>query len=161
MLNSEGQQRFVCANNFVLRYFLFLSFFSLLTEYEMTNSAIPNSNFSIIPPASSNTTARFRMLINSEPTLTCPLLGLKNDPETLTNFASEDNFCHCKGHPRSVPLDHQQMYCLFGYTRCPIFLKRMTAEVKAHERAERGTNGLAPRSLTGMVGLLIHLLGIK
>lgn len=133
----------------------------LLTEYEMTNSVIPNSNFSVFPPVPSNTAARFRMLINSEPTITCPLLGLKDDPETLSNFASADNYCHCKGHPRSVPLDYQQMYCLLGYARCPGFLKRMATEVHAQEQTEKEKKGVTSRTSAGMVGLLINLLGIK
>ncbi|NUM44925.1 MAG: hypothetical protein HUU38_09480 [Anaerolineales bacterium] len=127
----------------------------------MKHSASTNTQQGILPPPQSNTSTRFKMLIRSAPAPTCPFLGLKNDPETLTNFASEDNFCHCNGHPRTMPLDHQQMFCLFGYTQCPIFLKRMAAEVRAREKAERKLSGLALKPSLGMVAVLTNLLGIK
>jgi hypothetical protein len=120
-----------------------------------------NGKMGVLPPTESNPATRFRKLIQSEPVLTCPFIGLKHDAATLNNFASGDNFCHCKGRPASVPLDHQQMFCLFGYARCPSFLRQMVAEVQASEPVERSPNEHLPQLAVGMVGLLTALLGIK
>lgn len=127
----------------------------------MKQSETKNGTLTTPPDVQQNTTTRFRRLIKSEPSLTCPFLGLKDDPETLTNYASEDNFCHCKSNPRAIPLDYQQMTCLFSYTRCPVFLRHMAAEVQARERMEGVQNGHAAQNALGMVSLLTNLLGIK
>ena len=104
---------------------------------------------------------RFKRLVHSEPTLSCPFLGLKDDPQTMTNYASEDNFCHCKKRPQLIPLDHQQMTCLFDYTCCPIFLRRVVAEVNAREKAEGKRNGTGSRLSTQVLRTFTNLLGIK
>ncbi len=127
----------------------------------MKERVIQNGKIGITPPAQTDCIDRFKRLVHSEPALTCPFLGLKDDPETLTNYASEDNQCHCSGRPRPIPLDHQQMHCLFAYTGCSIFLKRMTADVRAREKAEMKHKPLASKPSLGMVGALTNLLGIK
>jgi hypothetical protein len=132
-----------------------------MESFAMMERAVRNGKLGIHPPPQADSIDRFRRLINSEPALTCPFLGLRDDPETLTNYASEENQCHCKGRPRAIPLDHQQMYCLFEYTRCSTFLKRMTAEVQARERAERISKGQTLKPSLGVVGTLTNLLGIK
>ncbi|GAB4581834.1 MAG: hypothetical protein Fur0022_45850 [Anaerolineales bacterium] len=121
----------------------------------------PKKQLGVLTPPQADIPARFRALIHSEPALTCPFLGLKDDPATMTNFASEDNFCHCKGQPRAIQLDHQQMYCLFSYAQCPIFLKRISAEVQARDNAERKRRGQLLKPSLGVVTVLTNLLGIK
>ena len=118
-------------------------------------------NGKLQPPPQANSIDRFKRLIHSEPALTCPFLGLKDDPETLTNFASEENHCHYKGRARKIELDHQQMYCLFNYTGCPVFLKRMAAEVQAREKDERKSNGSASHLSHQTLRTLTNMLGIK
>ena len=103
---------------------------------------------------------RFKRLVRSEPAAVCPFLGLKDDPQTLTNYASEDNYCHCKNRPQQIPLDHQQMKCLFDYTCCPVFLKRMVAEVHAREKAE-GHKRADSQLSTHVLRTFTNLLGIK
>lgn len=125
----------------------------------MKHQITQNGKLSIASPAQPAVMSRFQKLTKSEPVLTCPFLGLKEDPETLTNFASENNYCHCPKIPRLVPLDHQQMTCLFNHTRCPIFLKHMTTEVRKREKSE-GIR-VPPKATVGMVNVLTNLLGIK
>ncbi len=125
----------------------------------MKHQVIKNGKLSLPLPVPPTAISRFQKLTKSEPVLTCPFLGLKDDPETLTNFASENNYCHCSKIPRAVPLDHQQMTCLFNHTRCPIFLKHMAAEVRTREKIE-GTYRVTKPTL-GMVNILTNLLGIK
>ncbi len=127
----------------------------------MINKITPNGKLGIQPPPQPDSIDRFKRLVNSEPALTCPFLGLKEDSETLTNYASEDNHCHCKGRARPIPLDHQQMHCLFEYTTCQVFLKRMAAEVRAREKVETQHQPVARRSPLGMMGALTNMLGIK
>ena len=104
---------------------------------------------------------RFKRLVHSEPAAVCPFLGLKDDPQTLTNYASEDNYCHCKKRPQLIPLDHQQMKCLFDYTCCHVFLKRMVAEVQAREKAEGNHKGSNAQLPTHVLRTFTNLLGIK
>lgn len=127
----------------------------------MKQNETKNGKLDVPPSTPQNSIARFRKLVNSKPASTCPFLGLKEDPETLTNYASEDNFCHCKGHARAVPLDYQQMTCLFNYGGCPVFLNHMAAEVHAREKLEGRKNGHALKPAMGMVTILTNLLGIK
>ena len=127
----------------------------------MRQRVIQNGKSGIQPLPQIERIDRFKRLIQSEPALSCPFLGLKNDPETLTNYASEENHCHCKSRPRFVQLDHQQMYCLFEYAQCPIYLKHMAAEMQAAEIQARNHNGHASNQSLGVIGTITSMLGIK
>ncbi len=51
----------------------------------------------------------------------CPYLGLSDDPDTSSAFASPNNFCHRALPPEPVSLVHQTSHCLGpGYTDCPM-----------------------------------------
>lgn len=105
--------------------------------------------------------ARFKRLIQSQPLLTCPFLGLQNDSETLIGYASEDNCCHCNGHPQPVHLGHQQTYCLGDYARCNLYLKKMAAEVQEREKLEQKRNGQRSNAPLEAIHALTNLLGWK
>lgn len=52
----------------------------------------------------------------------CPFLGLEEDPQTLSVFPSEHNFCYRTEKPTPIELAYQQEYCLIkNHLNCPVF----------------------------------------
>ncbi|MDX1662577.1 MAG: LysM peptidoglycan-binding domain-containing protein [Candidatus Promineifilaceae bacterium] len=65
---------------------------------------------------------RVRGSPTERPLLTCPYLGLPDDPETNYLFAVSMHQCHNVEPQTAVRLDHQQRYCLSSeYSRCPLY----------------------------------------
>ncbi len=60
----------------------------------------------------------------------CPHLGLFDDRDTYTTFASRSNHCYRLPKHKRVQMDHQDKYCLNDdHLRCPIFLSGRSAPV--------------------------------
>jgi len=54
----------------------------------------------------------------------CPSLGLDDDPSTCMTFATESHRCYRLTKSQTIPLDHQNLYCLNeNHIRCPIYLR--------------------------------------
>ena len=54
--------------------------------------------------------------------VTCPYLGLRDDPKTVLDFPSEGNFCHRARPVAPVSRSHQQDFCLCPeHINCPVF----------------------------------------
>jgi hypothetical protein len=56
--------------------------------------------------------------------LSCPHIGLLNDPQTSLAYPSEWNLCHRASPPIDPNYEHQRVYCLaVSYNSCPFFHK--------------------------------------
>lgn len=95
----------------------------------------------LIPPASE---AKF-----------CPHLGILEDAQTCTAYASEWNLCYCAKPVSAVSLEHQRKICLSPvYTRCPVFQRESAAPLPKQLRRERTVSGSKKALLAVMILLL-------
>ncbi len=64
--------------------------------------------------------------------LTCPFLGLRDDPDTCKLFPSEHNCCQRAQPVEPVALTHQAAFCLSAqHFRCPVFASKTAGPLPA------------------------------
>ena len=84
--------------------------------------------------------------------LTCPNLGLRDDPATISAFPSQINACY-HVEPFATPkLSHQHAYCLHSnHTICPVF--KAPAGGKMPKEIIHETRGLAKKTRHQLIGV--------
>lgn len=59
---------------------------------------------------------------NPSPYRGCAFLGVAEDSQTRLAYPSPANLCYCASPAQSVPIQHQEIFCLQpAYERCPIY----------------------------------------
>jgi hypothetical protein len=95
--------------------------------------------------------------------ISCPYLGLKDDPTTALGFPSPGNHCH-QGRPISpVKGAHQEKYCLTAeYTGCPVYQASHPVPLPAAIAAKPPPilNGRQVMALLGIPALIVAAAAI-
>jgi len=59
----------------------------------------------------------------------CPHVRMTFDAGTAFNFPSEHNYCRAQQQPKSILMEHQELYCLCEhFTECPAFRRKGMAQ---------------------------------
>lgn len=95
----------------------------------------------------------------------CPFLGLDEDPQTLIGFSSDRNYCYRTEKPTSIPVLHQQKYCLTKtHPHCPVYqdLSHLTLPIEIASRSQPVRKRSIPRGVwvTGTVLILAGSLAL-
>ena len=89
---------------------------------------------------------------------TCPLLGMLDDPSTVTLFPSDANYCSCCRQPAVPNYAHQSTYCLTqNYVKCPLKTEPRPERMPARMRWQRFNNFNRAAFLKGAIGGAIAL----
>ena len=90
---------------------------------------------------------------------TCPLLGMLDDPSTVTLFPSDANHCSCCHQPAVPNFAHQSTYCLTqNYVKCPLKAGARTERMPARMRWKRSNGFNNAAFLKGAIGGAIALM---